>query len=202
MQYRAGIRSLKDIGAEFFVSDAAIIKRSRRDGWTRDLSAKIKAKAEAKVSEAAVSAEVSALTKIKERDVVETNAQAMASVLLSHRRDIQRSRGIVMQLLDELEHQAGVENAELLQNLGDLMRSDDDGATDKLNDLYRKIISLPERARTMKTLADSLRTVVDLQRQAFGIDDKAAPVGEGGQEARIAVEFVRPVAIHADEESA
>lgn len=33
--YRAGIRSLKDIGAEFEVSDAAIIKHAKRDGWVR-----------------------------------------------------------------------------------------------------------------------------------------------------------------------
>ena len=38
MQYRAGIRSLRDIGAEFGVSDVAIIKRAKRDEWTRDLS--------------------------------------------------------------------------------------------------------------------------------------------------------------------
>ena len=50
IQYRAGIRSLKDIGNEFNVSDAAIIKRAKRDGWSRDLRAKIQAKAEAKVS--------------------------------------------------------------------------------------------------------------------------------------------------------
>jgi len=43
--YRAGIRSLKDIGKEFGVSDAAIIKRAKRDGWVRDLAAKIQAKA-------------------------------------------------------------------------------------------------------------------------------------------------------------
>lgn len=35
MQYRAGIRSLKEIGKEFGVSDAGIIKRARRDEWTR-----------------------------------------------------------------------------------------------------------------------------------------------------------------------
>lgn len=34
-QYRIGLRSLKDIGLEFDVSDAAIIKRARRDGWVR-----------------------------------------------------------------------------------------------------------------------------------------------------------------------
>ena len=45
---------------------------------------------------------------------------------------------------------------------------------DKLNDLYRKIISLPERARTAKTLAETLRITIDMERQAFGMDAKGA----------------------------
>ena len=172
IQYRAGIRSLKDIGREFDVSDAAIVKRAKRDGWTRDLKAKIHAKAESKVSESLVSAEVSAQTRVREREVIEANANAVASVRLAHRRDIQRARSITMSLLGELEGQTGAETVELLQQLGVLMRSDDDKGQDKLNDLYHKIISLPGRARTMKDLGESLRVLVALERQAFGLDDK------------------------------
>lgn len=35
LHYRANLRSLKDIGKEYGVSDAGIIKRAKRDGWTR-----------------------------------------------------------------------------------------------------------------------------------------------------------------------
>ena len=191
IQYRAGIRSLKDIGREFDVSDAAIVKRAKRDGWTRDLKAKIHAKAESKVSESLVSAQVSAQTKVREREVIEANASAMADVLLAHRRDIQRSKSVVMRLLDELEQQTGLENVALLEELGELLRSEDDKGQDRLNDLYRKIISLPERAKTMKSLADSLRVTVDMQRQAFGMDAKGAIPAGGEGTARIGIEFVR-----------
>ena len=190
IQYRAGIRSLKDIGREFDVSDAAIVKRAKRDGWTRDLKAKIHAKAESKVSESLVSAQVSAQTKVREREVIEANASAMADVLLAHRRDIQRSKSVVMRLLDELEQQTGLENVALLEELGELLRSEDDKGQDRLNDLYRKIISLPERAKTMKSLADSLRVTVDMQRQAFGMDAKGAIPEGGSGTARIGIEFV------------
>ena len=174
MQYRAGIRSLRDIGAEFGVSDVAIIKRAKRDEWTRDLKAKIQAKAEAKVSAAMVSTEVSALTKVAERQIVEANASKIADVQLAHRKDIQRKRSIVARLMDELEAQVGPENAALLADLGDMMRSPDDAGQDKLNDLYRKVISLPGRAKTAKTLAETLRITVDMERQAFGMDAKGA----------------------------
>ena len=183
LHYRAGIRSLKDIGAEYGVSDAGIIKRAKRDGWERDLRAKIQAKAEAKVSASLVSAEVSAQTKASERQIVDANANKIADVRLAHRHDIHRNRAIVARLMDELEAQVGPDNSALLADLGEVMRSPDESGQDKLNDLYRKIISLPERARTAKTLAETLRIAVDMERQAFGMDAKGADDDKKGVEA-------------------
>ena len=62
----------------------------------------------------------------------------------------------------------------LLENM---LRNEDDNGQDRRNDLYMKVISLSERSKTMKTLADSLRVVVDMERTAFGMDkeqEKAA----------------------------
>ena len=192
LDYRAGIKTLRQIAAEHGISHGAINKRAKRDGWERDLSAKIHAKADALVSKAAVSTPVSMETKVAERQVIEANAQGIAEVLLGQRRDIQRAKTIAMRLLDELELQAGRENVELLEALGDLLRDEDEHGRDKLNDLYQRIISLPERAKTMKALADSLRVCVDMQRQAFGLDAKSAIPEGGSAGARIALEFVKP----------
>ena len=170
IQYRAGIRSLKDIGREFDVSDAAIVKRAKRDGWTRDLRAKIHAKAESKVSESLVSAEVSAQTKVREREVIEANAVAVADVRLAHRRDIRRSRSLANKLLEELE--GLTDNRELFEQLGELMHSPDDKGMDRLNDLYRKVVELPNRTKVMKDLAETLKTLIALERQAYNLDDQ------------------------------
>lgn len=170
IQYRAGIRSLKDIGREFDVSDAAIVKRARRDGWTRDLKAKIHAKAESKVSESLVSAQVSAQTKVREREVIEANAAAIADVRLAHRNDIRRSRELTNKLLEELE--CLTDNRELFEQLGELMHSPDDKGMDRLNDLYRKVVELPNRTKVMKELAETLRVLVALERQAYNLDEQ------------------------------
>lgn len=171
MQYRAGIRSLKEIGAEFGVSDAGIIKRAKRDGWSRDLKAKIQAKAEAKVSAALVSAEVSALTKATEKVIVEVNAQAVANVRIAHRTDIARCRKLAMSMLEELEIETG--NIELFNELGELLRSEDDKGQDKRNDIYRKVISSVGRIDSMKKLAETLKTLIGLEREAFSIKDES-----------------------------
>lgn len=173
--YRAGILSLREIAeAHPGTNHVAIARKAKREGWSRDLSAKIRAKADALVTERTVTADVTAERRVSERDIIDANAQAIVSVRLSHRRDIQRSRSITMRLLEELELQSGRENAELLEHLGELMRREDDRGQDKLNDLYQKIISLPGRAKTMKDLGESLRVLVTLERQAFGLDNVGA----------------------------
>ena len=48
--YRAGLLSIREIASAHEVSHTAINKRAKRDGWERDLSEKIQAKAEALVS--------------------------------------------------------------------------------------------------------------------------------------------------------
>ena len=171
--YRAGVLSLREIAdANPGVNHVAIARRAKRDGWSRDLSAKIRAKADALVTDQAVTADVTPRRAISEREIIDANAQAIVSVRLSHRKDIQRSRRITMGLLEELEQQTGADNVAMLEQMGELLRSEDDKGQDKLNDLYRKIISLPGRAKTMKDLGESLRVLVTLERQAFGLDDK------------------------------
>ena len=178
IQYRAGIRSLKNIGSEFGVSDAAIIKRAKRDNWSRDLRAKIQARADAKVSASLVRAEVSAQTKVREQEVIEANAQAVADIRLAHRSDIRRARNLTNSLLAELEAQTDPSTLAMLHELGELLRNEDDNGQDRRNDLYMKVISLSERSKTMKTLADSLRVVVDMERTAFSMDKDQGPAAD------------------------
>lgn len=171
LDYRAGIKTLRQIAEDQGITHGAINKRAKRDGWTRDLAAKIQQKANDLVSRATVSSAVSKEARIAEKDVVEANAHAVAAVRLSHRQDIRRSRSIVMRLMDEMELQSGPENAALLSDLGEMLRNPDDKNQDKLNDLYQKIVSLPSRAKTMRDLGESLRVLVTLEREAFGLSD-------------------------------
>lgn len=168
IHYRAGARSLKDIGAEYGVSDAGIIKKARKEGWVRDLKAKINAKADAKVSAAEVSGELVSLTKkAAESEIIEAVATKQADIRLNQRKDIAKARAIAMTLLDEL----GAENTVLpdLIALGEVMRSPDDRGNDKLNDLYLKIISMPGRVDAMKKLSETLKHLIGLEREAYGI---------------------------------
>jgi len=60
--YRAGLMSIREIASQHGITHGAINKREKRDGWERDLKAKIKAKADALVSKCEVSKQVSTET--------------------------------------------------------------------------------------------------------------------------------------------
>ena len=174
LDYRAGIKTLRQIAGENGITEGAIRKRAKRDDWTRDLSERIQEKAEQLVRNEAVRNLVRKESSVSERVLVDANARAIADVQLVQRKLIQRKQAIVESLMQELEAQVGPDNAALLADLGDMLRSPDENGQDKLNDLYRRIISLPERAKTAKTLAETLRIAVDMERQAFGMDAKGA----------------------------
>ncbi|MHA3081677.1 hypothetical protein ACX1NX_00520 [Acinetobacter sp. ANC 5383] len=168
LDYRAGVKSIRQIAADHEIAESGIRRRAKQYEWIRDLAPKIKAKADDIVRRESVRSDVRTEKRISEKQTIDENAHQQADVRLSQRKDIQRSRSIAMQLFDELEHQVGVANVELLEQLGELMYKPDD----KINDLYMKIISLPGRVKSMKDLSDTLKTLIALERQAFGLDDE------------------------------
>jgi len=173
LTYRAGMLSLRQIAVEHGISDTAIRKRAKRDRWTRDLSAKVRAKADDLVRREAVRSEVRTDAAC-EREIIEVNATQMANVLLKGRGDIQKARALVMRLLEELEQMTN--GGDLLDQLATLMR-DPEANADKLQEVYRKVISLPARVDTMKKLAEALKILIALEREAYGIDGRRS-VGE------------------------
>lgn len=88
--YRAGLLSLREIATAHGLTHGAINKRAKRDGWVRDLAAKIKAKADALVSKQAVSNSVSAAELATERQIVEANALEVAAVRMNQRLSFRR----------------------------------------------------------------------------------------------------------------
>ena len=169
-EYRAGIKSLRQIGQEFGVSEGAIRKQAKKNEWSRDLNPKIHAKADALVRKEVVRNQVRTVSAITEKQTIDANADLVASVRISHRKDIQRARSLGNKLFDELDEMVGTDQAQLLQQLGELMYQPNDKGMYKLNDIYMKIIQLPNRVRAFKDLSDALKTLVGLESEAFGLN--------------------------------
>ena len=175
--FRAGVKTLRQIGEEHGVSNVAVHKRAKKEGWSRDLAERIRAKAEDLVSRRVVSANHNH-DPVLEREIVEANAEVQAVVRVAHRRDIAKAREICATMFDELglvtEHRDRIKQA--FEAIGDT----EEGVGQAMKAL-ESVLSLPSRSKSMSNLAGSLSTFIRLEREAHGIDSSAG--GESGVEA-------------------
>ena len=95
LDYRAGVKTLRQIAGEHGITHAAIAKRAKAQGWERDLSLKIQAKADQRVTKAMVTKVVTTETKVSERQVVEANAIAIADMRLAVIRPVRQDQSEV-----------------------------------------------------------------------------------------------------------
>jgi len=155
-EWRAGLKSVMQLAFEYEqatshkISHTAINKHFRKLNVPRDLAAKVRAKADAIVSASMVSGSVSTETKPSDARIIDSSAQAVATIRLTHRTDIQRMRKLLGDYIAELE------NADKEQ------------------------LSLLVRVGISQKIAETHKTVVNMEREHFGItsrfgDDEGAP---------------------------
>lgn len=165
--YRAGIKTLREIAADHNVSHTAVKQRAVKFAWVRNLDDKIKAKADELVSKSTFQK----LSKITELEIIETEATTQAMIIIAHRADTNKYRTLGVALYEELAAQTL--DKENFDNLGELMRFESKNGVDKLNDLYKRIIDTPSRIDSYKKLGEAFKTIVGLERQAYNISDNA-----------------------------
>ena len=169
--YSAGLLSLREIGDKHNVAHQVIARKAKKEEWARDLREKIAKAVDKKIGDKQVGDSLGDSKKASEKEIIEVNAQAIVNIKLAHRGDIRKSKNIVNALFDELE--LTTDNRELFEQLGELLRQESESGQDKLNDIYKKCISMPQRIDGVKKLTDALKTMIGLEREAYDIT--AAP---------------------------
>lgn len=177
--FRAGLLSVREIAFANGVSHTAIQKRAKAQGWDRDLGGKIKSKADALVAKREVASQVATATAASERQLIEAGAEAIARVRLAHRADISRSRALAMSLLAELEGTCIVDSRETLESLKQMLRKPGEeispGMARAISEQIDRLNGLPGRAKVLKDLCDSLRVLIALEREAYGLASLETP---------------------------
>jgi hypothetical protein len=148
--YRANIKSLTQIAVDYeketgvAVTHAAIIKHFKKVGIRRDLKEKIRAKADSIVLGSMVTGKVTAKVTASDIDMMEAEAETMATVRLAHRLDITKRRAQANKLFQEVEEQN-----------------------------EKKELSLQARIKCFSDMTNAYKILIGLERQAYGIEDKA-----------------------------
>lgn len=171
--YSAGLLSLREIAAKYDTKESSIRYKANQNDWSRDLSKKIEQKTNEKLRKIELRTELRSEKAISEKEIIEASAQAIVNVKLEHRGDIRKSKRIVNSLFDELE--LTTDNRELFEQLGEMLRNESDSGQDKLNDIYKKVISMPQRIDGVKKLTDALKTMIGLEREAYDIQSAPTP---------------------------
>jgi hypothetical protein len=177
--YCGGVVSVNAISKKFGVSRPAIEKHARKMGWTRATRPQILARANELVATApspGVVAIQAPVTETEREKAITLGAAAVAVVLMNQRKTIERTRAVGERLLAELE--GVIDRPELAHMVYDALAAEGVGNKGAMSELAHFITSLPERARVLKALTDTLGVAISMERTSYGLNTKEGEDGE------------------------
>lgn len=161
LDYRAGIKTLRQIAGEHGITHGAINNRAKAEGWSRDLSARIDSRVQAKLSK-----RVSRKSTEAENQFVEKASDLVANAIIGQRRSIGRARDAIRYLFGKLE--GLMDNINQLDHMATILADQDGGA---MQEQLRKVASLSSQADLAKKLSESLRVLIELECRVLRIKD-------------------------------
>lgn len=200
--YRAGIKTLRQIADERGVSHVAIQKRAKTYGWTRDLSEKIQAKAKEKVTKAAVTRQSyqdgleTKEAKLTDAQVVDQYSDIVAKVDEIQREDVKTALSLSRSNLEEVALTVDPEYKTKINRLADLLEAavrvkEENGKKNPQPDqadldlllanyhnladvfaLLKYTTSVHGRVKLAKEIAATHGVYIPLQRKIFGLDQE------------------------------
>lgn len=175
LDYRAGLHTFREMAETHGISGPRIKQIADKDGWVRDLGAKIRQTAAAKLAKPPSTPE-----KLEtERQIVERGSDNIVTIVLSHRKDALRTRALGMALMAELESMttAPVRLQDLHECLTKCASGQDipSALLNRADAALGQALTLGNRAGIFKTLAESLSRVVAMEVAAYSLRDPTPP---------------------------
>lgn len=94
--FKAGIKTANEIGAEHGISGTAVRNKAKRRGWTREISDKVRREIRYRLT-------AENEPKADENAIVETAAEIGAGIIRGHRGAVSKARALALKFLGELE---------------------------------------------------------------------------------------------------
>jgi uncharacterized membrane-anchored protein YjiN (DUF445 family) len=195
-EYRSCRKTTSELAREFGIDEAAVRYHARKGGWDKDILRAAKLRAHDLEREAILGIEqprdnAALLNKVKSmtqeeiiEEVIERSALTQAEVLKRGRQRIDRMNTILENMFEELAAQALLK--EHINDIALLIsaaegQSDDvsEAKLERMANSFRKTLALDNRADVAKKLVDSLKNLIGLERQAYGLADNANGEADG-----------------------
>lgn len=178
-EYRAGQLSNVQIGQNYGVSEAAIRKKAKQEGWRKDLADRVRQEIKEKLVRGEVRGEVRgpnakpAAEKATDKKIVDEVAERGVRLVLEQRKDIENLRRLEDLLINEL--MGTPTKVHVSQHQGKVTKT---------------VLSLTaaERAQAANNLANVQHKRIQLQRQNYNLDD---PLPEGEVKLRVVYDSSR-----------
>lgn len=165
-EYRSGSLSNRLLAEKHGVSEGAVRKKAKTQGWPKDLT---KAVREAVRSEL-VRTEVRT-PNVGEREIIESAAATGAQVVRTHRKDIRSAADLVGLLMSQLAD-AVVGREELEQAIEEEVEGDEGPVKYQRRAKLMRAVSLQSHAAIARDLSTAAKNLVGLERQAYNLDEK------------------------------
>lgn len=168
-EYRAGQISVRAIASQHGLTEGAIRKRAKAEGWSRPLAEKVRAAVREKLVRADGTQDGTQSDRVRtDAETIDFAANRGVELVRQHRASLGRANAIIAKLLDELES--------VTDNRSDIEDAIEvDTASEKSprrRDAMLRAVSLPSRAQTARELSQAMKNLIPLERQAFNLDSE------------------------------
>jgi len=181
--YRAGVLSIREVARQHKIDHSYLLRIAKKDGWKRDLTQRIKEEVTRKL----VTGDVTT-PNVTDDEIVDTESKKVVQVLTLHRKDVQKSQGLVSLFQDQL-NDAAINRDKIKDEIIDDTKGPEDGKPDlKRRGQMLRAVSLPAHAGVLRDLSVAQKNLIGLERQAYNMGDKGG--GEGDEPPSIPIEFL------------
>jgi Lhr-like helicase len=156
-EYRAGVLSIREIARQFKCTDGAIRNKAKKYGWQRDLSEKVRKRAQQKLLRKNVRT-----SNADDESIIEEASNRIVAIQRLQRKDINALRELEASLISEIK--GSPTKLYITQYQGQIIEKPVD-------------LTAAERSQAANNLANVQHKRIALERQAYGMDDGDSGVG-------------------------
>ncbi len=178
-EYRAGMLSLREIGRRHGVTEGAIRKKAKAEGWERPLADKVRAAVREKLVRIDGTQSGTQTPRASDAEIIAAAAELGKEVQLTHRRDLQQLRAIGSIITTRLAAHLNGETTDgpflgEKETVGDLL--------EKLSRVKARLIPLERQAHNLDADAGTPAPERKLEEIEAAIESKLAGIAAAGGE--------------------